>query len=183
MVGARKATPAYVREAAAARTPCVCYTLLGVDAAFAEIRNAEPSEVDVLEDVLRRASLVWDEYREDLLAHLEVIEVPLHDIEAGNVRVATGSLRVLGFASLVPGRAAGAGELDGLFVDPAFMRRGIGRALVNDALALARSRGCQRIEVTANPRALEFYVKMGFIDDGVEKTQFGPGLRMHIDVA
>lgn len=153
-----------------------------MNAAFVEIRDAQASEVDVLEDVQRRASLVWEEYRDDLLAHPEVIDVPLRDIVGGNVRVATGSLRVLGFASLIPGRSDGTAELDGLFVDPAFMRRGIGRALVNDAVALARSRGCRRIEVTANPRALEFYVKLGFIDDGVEKTQFGPGLRMHVDV-
>lgn len=151
-------------------------------AAFVEIRDAQTSEVEVLEDVQRRASLVWEEYRDDLLAHPEVIDVPVHDIRDGNVRVATGSLRVLGFASLTPGRSDGAAELDALFVDPAFMRRGIGRALLDDALALARARGCQRIEVTANPRALEFYVKMGFVDDGIEKTQFGPGLRMHLDV-
>ena len=153
-----------------------------MNAAFVEIRDAQTSEVEVLEDVQRRASLVWEEYRDDLLAHPEVIDVPVHDIEAGNVRVATGSVRVLGFASLIPGRSDGAAELDGLFVDPAFMRRGIGRALMEDAIALAGSRGCQRIEVTANPRALEFYVKMGFIDDGVEKTRFGPGLRMHLDI-
>ena len=159
------------------------YRLLGVDATFVEIRNAETSEVDVLEDLLRRASFVWEEYRDDLLAHPEVIDVPLHDIVAGNVRVATGSLRVLGFASLISGRTTDAGELDGLFVDPAFMRRGIGRALVEDALALGRERGCRRIEVTANPRAVEFYVKVGFIDDGVVPTQFGPGLRMHVDVS
>ena len=153
-----------------------------MNAAFIDIRDAYTSEVDVLEDVQRRASLVWEEYRDELLAHPEVIDVPLHDIEAGNVRVASGSLRVLGFALLIPGRGAGSAELDGLFVDPAFMRRGIGRALVNDAHALARSRGCQRIEVTANPRALEFYVKMGFVDDGIERTRVGPGLRMHVEV-
>jgi GNAT superfamily N-acetyltransferase len=157
--------------------PCV-----GVNAAFVEIRNAKTSEVDVLEDVQRRASLVWEEYRDDLLAHPEVIDVRLHDIEAGNVRVAIGSLRVLGFASLIAGRTPDAAELDGLFVDPAFMRRGIGRALVEDAVALGRARGCHRIEVTANPRALEFYVKMGFGDDGIEQTHFGPGLRMHVDI-
>ena len=153
-----------------------------MNAAFVEIRDAQTSEIEVLEDVQRRASLVWEEYRDDLLAHPDVIDVPLHDIQAGSVRVATGSLRVLGFASLIPGRSDGAAELDALFVDPAFMRRGIGRALLDDALTLARSRGCRRIEVTANPRAVEFYVKMGFIDDGIEQTRFGPGLRMHVDV-
>lgn len=147
-----------------------------------EIRTARTGEVEALEDVMRRASLEWQDYRDDLRAHPEVIDVPLHDIDAGNVRVAAGSVRVVGFHVLTAGRAGHAAELDGLFVDPAFWRRGIGRALVDDAVALARSRGCQRIEVTANPRAVEFYVKLGFIDDGVVGTQFGPGLRMHIDV-
>lgn len=150
--------------------------------ALAGIRYADVSEVEELEDVQRRASLVWEEYRDALQAHPDAIDVRLSAIEAGNVRVATGVLRVLGFASLVPGRTDGAAELDGLFVDPAFMRRGIGRALVEDAFALARARACHRIEVTANPRALEFYAKLGFVDDGIELTRFGPGLRMHVDI-
>ena len=153
-----------------------------MDAAFVQIRDALVSEVETLEDVLRRASLMWEEYREDLLAHPEVIDVPLHDIEAGNVRVATGALPVLGFHSLRPGHTQDVAELDGLFVDPEFWRRGIGRALVEDALDLARARGCRRIEVTANPRAVEFYEKLGFVHDSVVRTQFGQGLRMHIDV-
>lgn len=132
---------------------------------------------------MRRASLMWEEYRDDLLAHPEVIDVPVRDIEAGNVRAAWDAMRPLGFHSLIAGRADHVAELDGLFVDPAFWRRGIGRALFNDARALARSRGCRRIEVTANPRALGFYVKMGFSDDGVAKTQFGAGLRMHADIS
>ena len=136
----------------------------------------------MLEELQRRASLVWEEYRESLLAHPDAIDVPVSDIEAGNVRVAAGALRVLGFASLIGGHADGIAELDALFVDPAFMRRGIGRTLVQDAFALARTRHCQRIEVTANPRAVEFYVKMGFVDERVVQTRFGPGLRMHANV-
>jgi GNAT superfamily N-acetyltransferase len=153
-----------------------------VDAAIVEIRDAALAEVDALEDVQRRASLVWEEYRADLEAHPDAIDVPEADITAGNVRVATGSLPLLGFSLLIPGRAEDIAELDGLFVDPACMRQGIGRALVQDAFALARSRGCRRIEVTANPNAVDFYVKMGFVDDGVVQTRFGPGLRMHVDI-
>ena len=161
----------------------MCDTPLAVDAAVVGIREATTSEVDALEDVQRRASLVWEEYREDLEAHPDAIDVPVSDIEAGNVRVATGALRLLGFSSLLPGRADDVAELDGLFVDPAFMRRGIGRALVHDVFALAKERGCNRIEVTANPNAVAFYVKMGFVDDGIVQTRFGPGLRMHVDVS
>lgn len=147
---------------------------------LARIRDGLPRDAAELEDLQRRSSLAWEEYRADLQAHPEVIEVPVSMLEAGYVRVAEDTGRPLGFSVLLPG-AGGAAELDGLFVDPAFFRRGIGRALVDDAAARARDRGWARIEVTANPRAVEFYVKAGFVDDGVVRTQFGAGLRMHLD--
>lgn len=147
---------------------------------LARIRDGLPREVAELEALQRRSSLAWEEYRADLEAHPEAIEVPLYALEAGHVRVAEGTVRPLGFSVLLPGRD-GVAELDGLFVDPAFFRRGIGRALIDDALARARDRGWTRIEVTANPNAIEFYLKQGFIDGGVVQTQFGPGLRMHRD--
>ena len=62
------------------------------------------------------------------------------------------------------------------------MRRGVGRALVADVAALARSGGARRVEVTANSHALDYYKAAGFIVDGVTDTRFGPGLRMHLDL-
>ena len=74
------------------------------------------------------------------------------------------------------------GELEDLFVDPDWMRRGIATELLLDALAHARERGVARIEVTANGHALAFYESVGFVWDGMSETQFGRGHRMHIDV-
>ena len=54
----------------------------------------------------------------------------------------------------------GACELDGLFVEPELMGRGIGRELVADVIA--RSEGAMRLNVTANPCAVGFYEKLGF---------------------
>ena len=75
-----------------------------------------------------------------------------------------------------------AGELDGLFVEPEHMRRGIGRQLIEDAVTIARRRRRPRIEVTANPTALEFYAALGFVTDGEAPTRFGPAIRMHLDL-
>ena len=47
---------------------------------------------------------------------------------------------------------------------------------------IARMRGLQRIEVTANPNALTFYAKVGFVLDGEVPTEFGSGSRMHLDL-
>jgi GNAT superfamily N-acetyltransferase len=79
--------------------------------------------------------------------------------------------RVAGFAAVV------GGELDGLFVEPDMWRCGIGAALVEEATHQARLRGLA-LTVTANPHALEFYEKCGFLLEGETQTRFGPALRM-----
>jgi predicted N-acetyltransferase YhbS len=62
------------------------------------------------------------------------------------------------------------------------MRRGVGRALVRDLIALARLRGVCRVEVTGNPHARAFYAAVGFTVDHEVDTLLGPGLRMHLDI-
>jgi ribosomal protein S18 acetylase RimI-like enzyme len=73
-------------------------------------------------------------------------------------------------------------EIEDLFVDPKWMRQGIGRALVLDLIAIARGRGIGRVEVTANQHALAFYENAGFVVYREEATRFGPAPRMRLDV-
>jgi GNAT superfamily N-acetyltransferase len=110
------------------------------------IRDARAAEQRSLTELQRRASLHWDAYREQLLAHPDVVELPLDQIEDGLVRVAELGGEVGGFAVLLRS-AQGACELDGLFVEPGHMGAGVGRALVEDAMRIARERGASRIEV------------------------------------
>jgi GNAT superfamily N-acetyltransferase len=77
---------------------------------------------------------------------------------------------------VVPGER-GVFELDGLFVEPAAMGAGIGRALIEDACGRARARGGLAIEVIAGP-ASAFYEKVGFTMTGAAQTRFGPAVRM-----
>jgi GNAT superfamily N-acetyltransferase len=146
------------------------------------IRDSVPADLDALRDVYRRSSLSNDGDRASLLAHPEVLEFPGPALVDGRTRVAVADDgRLVGFATtLIAGDAA---ELDDLFVDPGWMRRGIGRALVLDAIEIARDRGAGRVEVTANPHALVFYQRAGFTVDYEVRTRFGPGSRMHVDVA
>ncbi len=69
-------------------------------------------------------------------------------------------------------------ELEDLFVDPAYMRRGIGEQLVLDISRHLRTLGYQTLHVTANPHAMDFYEHMGFVADGVVETEFYPAPRM-----
>ncbi len=144
------------------------------------IRNADPAEVEALTELQRRASMVWEEYRADLLAHPDAIEIPIEAMGHQSVRVAVGDGQVLGFSVVLPG-GDGRWELDGLFVEPEHMGRGVGRLLVAGLAAMAMEAGVTRVDVTANPRAVGFYQRIGFVTDGTIDTQFGPALRMHLE--
>ena len=88
----------------------------------------------------------------------------------GRTRVAVVEGRIVGFATLV------GNELEDLFTDPDWMRRGIATALVRDAASTV-----DRIDVTANMHARAFYEAAGFVHDGHTQTPGGPGHRMHLD--
>jgi pimeloyl-ACP methyl ester carboxylesterase/ribosomal protein S18 acetylase RimI-like enzyme len=146
-------------------------------AASVRIRDAKDGDASVLEGLQRRSSDVWAQYREQLAAHPEAIELPQAFIDNGWVRVAAGDDDTpIGFSVVIPSGTV-TGELDGLFVEPDHMRRGIGRALVEDAVARTAACGGARLEVTAGP-AQGFYERTGFQVIGDAQTRFGPAVRM-----
>ena len=139
------------------------------------IRLARREEREELEALQRRASLALGEYNKQLEAEPEAVQLPLEQIERGEVMVAELDDRLAGFAAvLIEDDAA---ELDGLFVEPELWRRGIGSALVGVAVQEARRQGLAMM-VVANPSARLFYEKCGFTVEGEAETRFGPALRM-----
>src|SRR5215470_3115091 len=136
----------------------------------------------VLRQLYRRASLSNEGDRMNLLANPDALEWGGLGGDDRRTRVAgIAGGRIIGFATSRP--AGDALELDDLFVDPDWRRQGAARALVLDVVAHARNQGIGRIQVTANQHALVFYEKAGFVADHEVQTRFGPGLRMHLDVA
>jgi GNAT superfamily N-acetyltransferase len=146
------------------------------------IRSAAAAERRALEELQFRASVHSTRYADVLRAHPDAIEIPPWQFEHGLVRVAGDGAGVVGFAVLLP-PLEGACELDAIFVEPDRMRTGIGRQLIDDAVARARGWGATRIEVVANPDAVDFYERVGFIGDEIVATRFGPGRRMRVLVA
>lgn len=139
------------------------------------IRSARTDEREQLEALQRRASLALGEYNEQLEAEPDAVQLPLGQIERGEVIVAELNGRTVGFAALIIDDDVA--ELDGLFVEPEMWRRGIGAALIDVTFQEARRNGLS-ITVIANPSAREFYEKCGFTVEGDAQTRFGPALRM-----
>ena len=135
----------------------------------------------MLEALQRRSSDVWDQYREQLAAHPEAIELPQSFIDNSWVRVAVADDEgPIGFSVVIPGDG-GAHELDGLFVEPERMHRGVGRALIEDAVVRASANGATCLDVTAGP-AEGFYESVGFVVTGSAETRFGPAIRMRFEI-
>lgn len=141
------------------------------------VRPARPHERAALEALQWRASLANEADRHTLLAHPDAIDLPLEQLEAGHTLVAEVDGTVFGFAVVLP-RADGDAELDGLFVEPDRWKAGAGRALVERACALARSRRAAALHVIGNPEALAFYQRCDFVIVGSHATRFGPGVLM-----
>lgn len=144
------------------------------------IRYATLDEVGELEELQRRASLEHEDYREQLLAHPDAIELPLAYVSDRRVRVAVRPGRLVGFSVVLAAAADRARELDGLFVEPDCWRQGVGRRLMGDAVERARREGAPSIQVTANPYARAFYEAVGFRESGSADTRFGAACRMRL---
>src|SRR5262249_49187832 len=140
----------------------------------AMIRLGEPADLPAAACVYRRASLSNEGDRDNLLAHPEYLILGPEGLAEGRTYVAEEDGSVVGFATWAQADSAfevdgaraadGALELEDLFVDPDWRRRGIARALVSHIADVLRARGVRCLEVTANPHAAGFYSAAGFID-------------------
>ena len=86
--------------------------------------------------------------------------------------VAEADGRAVGWAALIP--RGEVGWLEDLWVEPAWIGRGLGRVLFEHVAAEARQRGARRLEWEAEPNAQGFYKRMGgaYVRDS-EETEWG----------
>jgi GNAT superfamily N-acetyltransferase len=141
------------------------------------IRPGTPNERAAVESLQFRASTELPAYRDAILQHPDSIGLASELLTEGRVRVAETKDSLIGFSVLLA-PIADTMELDGLFVDPSWWRRGVGTALMLDAFCVARAEEAARIEVTANILATGFYEKLGFSRLHETHTRFGPAQRM-----
>ena len=147
---------------------------------MAIIRLGVPADLPAASDVYRSASLSNAGDRDNLLAHPEYLVLGSGGLAEGRTYVAEEEGSLVGFATWI--QAGGVFELEDLFVDPGWRRRGIAAALVDRIAQALRARGAERLEVTANSHAMGFYRAAGFIDCGVAGTVFGTALRMSLAI-
>jgi len=143
-----------------------------------DIRLAHPDDRLNLIELQRRASLMWEDVRQQLLDDPGIIDLDEEMLANNEVFVAEIGGRIVGFATIIAHEGNDA-ELEGLFVEPAEWRKGIGTALVRQIEREAAAWGANRLHALANANVLGFYEAAGFTRIGEQKTELGPvGLLM-----
>ena len=117
------------------------------------VRAARPGEEAALTELAVRSKGHWGHDAAFLeRARRELTVLPEH-LERWIVRVAERDGAVVGVAAVDPQAA----ELELLFVEPAAIGTGAGRALLRDALDRAREAGLAELTIESDPDAEPFY--------------------------
>lgn len=133
------------------------------DAAIAcRIRPARLDETAALSDLCFRSKQVWGYDNAFMALCREPLRVKPEQIAAGDVWVAAArDQSIAGIVSLAHGEDPATLDLDKLFIEPGWIRGGVGRLLLLHAVGEARRRGAARLTILADPNAAAFYERNG----------------------
>ena len=139
------------------------------------IRPARIDECESLADLARRSKASWGYDAGFMRACHDELGVSTVAVAAGSVFVAEWGGVVVGVHALEAANGDDEVELGLLFVEPAYLRRGFGAALLHHALATARARGYRRLLIQGDPHAAGFYRALGAVPVGERVSASIPG--------
>jgi len=129
-------------------------------------RRALPAEAAGLSEIAFAAKRFWGYPDEWMTAWRFDLEVTAAYIAAEPVAVAEWDGVVVGFVGL--STDSGKRYLEHLWLRPAYIGRGLGRALFAEGVRLARAAGETELHIKSDPNAEAFYLKMGAVRVGLE---------------
>ena len=99
------------------------------------------------------------------------------DLENTIILIARDENRVVGHLQILIGTSPRFREMGDLFIyiHQDYQNAGLGAALMDEAIALARQRGLHRVELTVvadNHRAVRLYEKVGFQREGLKRENY-----------
>jgi GNAT superfamily N-acetyltransferase len=124
------------------------------------LRDSPDAFRDTYAEIVTRPSSYWKELTQAVTERGDVMFIAYQEFALGSV---------YGFADRTASRMA---RLGGMWVDPAWRRRGIGEALLNEVVGWSRNLGHERLRlwsVVGSPGPLALYRKAGFVATGKEE--------------
>ena len=138
------------------------------------IRLASPDEAGALSALAKRSKAYWGYSTAFMQACEAELTYSPEDVAANPFYLLHEGARLLGFYALGED-ADGAVELEALFVEPAAIGNGCGRALIEHAKRTAAALGFRTMIVQGDPNAARFYAAAGGIESGTRESDSVPG--------
>jgi GNAT superfamily N-acetyltransferase len=138
--------------------------------AVVSIRPALPGESDALSGVCVRAKAHWGYDSAFMEKAAPQLRVDPQWIDDGLVLVAESDGALAGVAGLLE-EDDGVFDVSVFFIEPAYMRTGVGRILFAALVEMARNRKARLLTILADPNAGPFYERMGAKMVGREKSE------------
>ena len=133
-----------------------------------QIRAANRTDVDQLNTIAMQAKAHWGYTADQLEKWRNSLSTDPQSIEKWPTFVAEDQGNAIGFAQINPDLEVW--ELISLFVLPDHIGRGIGRALLEEAIATAKRAGKNTLLIDSDPNAEPFYLACGAVRIGVERA-------------
>ena len=141
-----------------------------------DIRPAIPEDADVLSALAMHSKAHWGYSRDFMEACREELTVDADELRAADVdcAVAEQSGSIVGFYTVAT-LAESSYELDALFVEPVKIGCGIGRKLIQHAIAGIAAKGGGTLLIQGDPHATDFYRAAGAQPVGERASASVPG--------
>lgn len=139
-----------------------------------KIRRAVPDEAELLSELAFRSKSYWG-YSKDFMEFFRAeLTYTTDDIVNEHFFIAFDNSDPLGFYGLNK-LTEYEFELEALFVEPDFIGKGVGRALMNHAKTTAKELGGKKITILGDPNAQSFYQRSGGQYIGNRESDSIPG--------
>lgn len=152
------------------------------------IRSASRSDAEELNTIAMQAK-AYSGYTADQMEQWRAsLSTDPQSIEHWPTFVAEEHGHTIGFTQINPDNEVW--ELVSLFVHPAYIGQGVGRALLKEAVAVAKKAGQTALHIDSDPNAEPFYLACGAVRIGAEpapiqsnSARVRPQLRMSTSAA
>lgn len=140
------------------------------------LRTPGEDEIEALNALCFRSKAHWGYDAEFMELCRPVLQIDPEALQGGRVQIAEIDGAPAGVVQISVERSEA--DLDLLFVDPAFIGKGVGGALFGWACTTARDQRAARLTILSDPNALAFYEKMGANYEGDLPSDVFPDRRL-----
>jgi GNAT superfamily N-acetyltransferase len=140
------------------------------------IRLAKSRESQLLSDLAFRSKAYWGYSPEFMAACRAEISISEGDISNPHRHyvLAESKGKIVGYYA-IECLSADKYELAALFVEPQYIRKGIGRKLIEHAKSYTRNQGARSLLIQGDPNATDFYIAAGGVQIGERESDSIPG--------